>query len=229
MLHQLLESNRRPRRHPLVVTVSVVAHVAVIALALSRPGDASPRVPDDEAIVHPIYTALEQATPISGSRHGVAGGTPTRPRTFAAPGVDVPVVDVGTATVDIGTEPPREAFGGGTVGDVLRGGGMGSGGGEALSFDQVEKPVLPLPGSPAPAYPAMLRAAAVEGRVVARFVVDTMGRVEPGSFRVLESTHELFVGSVRAALPAMRYLPAEAGGRRVRQLVQQTFEFTLER
>jgi hypothetical protein len=32
---------------------------------------------------------------------------------------------------------------------------------------------------------------------------------------------------VRAVLPALRFLPAEAGGRRVRQLVRQPFTFAL--
>ena len=228
MLHQLLESDRRPRRHPLVTAFSVAAHVAVIALVLSRRGDASARRPDDEAILHPIYAAPGQATPSTTRRGGGGSGVPSQRTTITSAEVKAPAIDIGTAAVDIGTPPPHENFGSGGVSGVL-GGDTGPGGGEALAFDQVEKPVLPRPGTPTPAYPAMLRAAAVEGRVIARFVVDTTGRVEPGSFMVLESTHELFTASVRAALPAMRYLPAEAGGRRVRQLVQQTFEFTLAR
>ncbi|NJN05990.1 MAG: hypothetical protein HC814_05950 [Rhodobacteraceae bacterium] len=60
-------------------------------------------------------------------------------------------------------------------------------------------------------------------------MVDTLGRVEPGSFRVLDSAHPLFERAVRDALGAMRFVPAEAGGRRVRQVVEQSFLFTLRR
>jgi hypothetical protein len=42
-------------------------------------------------------------------------------------------------------------------------------------------PVQPHPGNRAPRYPAVLAAAGIEGEVVMRFVVDTLGRVERGS------------------------------------------------
>ncbi len=100
----------------------------------------------------------------------------------------------------------------------------------ATYFDfQVEKTASAIPGSGMPRYPAILRSAAVEGQVVAQFVVDTTGRVEPGSFTVVKSTHDLFVQSVRAALPSMRFEPAQVGGRKVRQQMQQPFVFQLSR
>lgn len=97
-------------------------------------------------------------------------------------------------------------------------------------FDfQVEKPVAPIPGSGSPRYPEILLSAGVEGQVLAQFVVDTLGRVESGSFKVIRSDHDLFTAAVRSALPAMRFLPAEVGGRKVKQLVQQPFVFNRQR
>ncbi|MGA1308947.1 MAG: TonB family protein [Gemmatimonadaceae bacterium] len=97
-------------------------------------------------------------------------------------------------------------------------------------FDfQVEKPVAPIPGSGAPRYPEILLSAGVEGQVLGQFVVDTLGRVESGSFKVIRSDHDLFTAAVRSALPAMRFLPAEVGGRKVKQLVQQPFVFNRQR
>jgi TonB family protein len=93
---------------------------------------------------------------------------------------------------------------------------------------QVEKPVVAL-NTAAPSYPAALQAQGVTGRVVAQFVVDETGRVDVGTFRVIESSHELFSSAVRAALPRMRFQPAEIAGRRVKQLVQQPFVFQLGR
>ncbi len=48
-----------------------------------------------------------------------------------------------------------------------------------------------------------------------------------GSYKVLKTTHELFGSAVKNALPGMRFIPAEVGGRRVRQLVQQPFTFAI--
>ncbi|MEJ7808884.1 MAG: energy transducer TonB [Gemmatimonadaceae bacterium] len=62
-----------------------------------------------------------------------------------------------------------------------------------------------------------------------RFVIDTTGRVERGSLVVERSDHALFTSAVRAALPSHRFLPAESGGRKVRVLAQQAFEFRIER
>jgi len=92
---------------------------------------------------------------------------------------------------------------------------------------QVEKPVVPAPGSTSPRYPDMLRQAGVEGEVLAQFVVDTTGRAEAGSLKILKSSHDLFIQSVRNALPQMKFIPAEVGGRKVKQLVQQPFTFSI--
>ena len=94
---------------------------------------------------------------------------------------------------------------------------------------QVEKPVVPAPGSTSPRYPDMLRQAGVEGEVLAQFVVDTTGRAEANSLKILKSSHDLFVQSVRNALPQMKFIPAEVGGRKVKQLVQQPFTFSISK
>ena len=65
--------------------------------------------------------------------------------------------------------------------------------------------------------------------MLVQFVVDTAGRVETSTFKVLRQSHNEFEAAVRGALPKMRFLPAELKGRRVRQLVQQPFVFALAR
>ena len=92
---------------------------------------------------------------------------------------------------------------------------------------QVEKQVAPQAGNPGPRYPDMLRSANVEGEVLAQFVVDTTGRADMSTFKVLKSSHDLFTNSVRSTLPNMRFYAAEIGGRKVKQLVQMPFQFTL--
>jgi len=92
---------------------------------------------------------------------------------------------------------------------------------------QVEKPVMQAPGSPTPAYPDILRQAGVEGEALVSFVVDTTGRADVASFKVIRTTHELFATAVKNALPRMRFIPAEVGDKKVRQLVQQPFSFAI--
>ena len=92
---------------------------------------------------------------------------------------------------------------------------------------QVDHPAAFDASSAAPIYPDSLRQAGVEGEVLAQFVVDTLGIVERGSFVLLSATHRLFTQSVREALPAMHFRPAELNGQRIRQLVQVPFVFRL--
>jgi len=86
-----------------------------------------------------------------------------------------------------------------------------------------------MPGTPPPRYPEVLRSSGVEGQVVAVFVVNEMGRAEADSIRFSRSDNRLFEDAVKESLRRMRFVPAEIGGRKVRQLVQMPFVFTLAR
>ena len=94
---------------------------------------------------------------------------------------------------------------------------------------QVEVQVAFDARSPMPRYPSFLRDAGVEGFTRVRFVVDTLGRVEPATVQVLESTHPAFAVAVQAVLPQMRFTAARVGERRVRQLVEFPLQFRLKR
>ncbi|AHG92072.1 TonB family protein [Gemmatirosa kalamazoonensis] len=94
---------------------------------------------------------------------------------------------------------------------------------------QVEKPVAPAPGNMGPRYPDELRAAKVEGTVYAAFVVDTTGLPIMDTFKVMKSDHPLFTQAVRTALAEMKFVPAMVGDRKVKQLVQAPFQFSLSK
>jgi protein TonB len=83
------------------------------------------------------------------------------------------------------------------------------------------------PGNPAPRYPAELRAAGIQGEVVAQFVVNREGAAEVESFKVLKASDPQFVDAVKAVLPQMRFYPAQVDGQPVKQLTQMSFEFNL--
>lgn len=116
-------------------------------------------------------------------------------------------------------------------------GGIASGvvGGTAIVTDktyfefQVEKPAQAASGNPAPRYPEVLKSSGVEGKVMAQFVVLESGRADMSEFKILSSDNDLFSSAVKNVLPSMRFLPAEIGGKKVRQLVQLPFEFKINR
>lgn len=96
----------------------------------------------------------------------------------------------------------------------------------------------PLPNNPSPMFPLELApppmTASVHkadskqvawGEVVARFLVDTAGVVEPATFQVIQASDPLFVREVRRVLPLLRYFPAEIAGRPAPEVIEQRFEF----
>lgn len=106
-------------------------------------------------------------------------------------------------------------------------GGEPSGAGAAvLRAAEVDQPVVALQ-LPRPVYPPALQQAGIAGHVVATFVVDTLGRVEPESWSVEERSHPHFEEPVRRAVLAGRFQPARVRGQPVRQLVRQRFSFTI--
>lgn len=91
--------------------------------------------------------------------------------------------------------------------------------------DQVEDAARVGEGSVVPQYPDSLWRAGISGRVVAEFIVDTAGAIEPGSLRIVSTTHPSFTWAVKAALDEGTYRSAFLHGKRVRQIVQLPFVF----
>jgi TonB family protein len=95
---------------------------------------------------------------------------------------------------------------------------------------QVDTPaVLDTVSMPAVTYPPSMRASGTNGVVIAEFVVDTTGAVEPEHVGIVASTDPLFADAVRDALRLATFRPAMHQGRAVRQLVRQPFEFRAPR
>jgi TonB family protein len=80
-------------------------------------------------------------------------------------------------------------------------------------------------GEPAPRYPDSLRAAGVGGRVLVEFIVDSTGRVDPGSVLVVSSSHPGFEAPTREAIVASTFRPSLVQGHAVRVLITQPVNF----
>jgi protein TonB len=81
----------------------------------------------------------------------------------------------------------------------------------------------------APEYPDLLRQAGIEGSVTIEVIIDTLGRAEPGSLRVVQSTNKAFELAARDAVLKSLYRPGRVRGQAVRVLVQVPIAFGIRR
>lgn len=235
---RLLESQRMRERRSTGVVASLVAHAAIVAAAVAGTVNAGAAarvldVPDEIIYRAPAPEPDRQVGPTTS--HGTPHpGAPTDSRPLPdAPTIipgELPPVDFGPVTGPA-IDPTADALRRGGPGT---GGGGGTGGTEAgpggtWDAHAVEVPAMPDARNPVPSYPEPLRVAGVAGRVLVEFVVDTTGRVRPGSLAILEVTHELFVPAVRRNVPSLRFAPARVAGRPVAQRVRMPFEFDIVR
>jgi TonB family protein len=91
----------------------------------------------------------------------------------------------------------------------------------------VEKQARMKGESPHPAYPAELQRAGTSGQAILEFTIDTAGRVDPASIRLVSSTDPRFAVASRQALSQMEFQPARVDGRRVQSIVQMPFMFNI--
>jgi hypothetical protein len=143
-------------------------------------------------------------------------------------GVALPNVDLTSKVTDSldFTAPPKLDAGGSGLGKGTEGGSLNSG---IYTADLVERTVMPFANNPKPVYPPSMLSAGIEASFVVQFVVDTTGRVDEHSMKFPSNAGRLFVESVQRVLSRSKYRPAELGGRRVNQLVEQQFTFRIAR
>jgi len=236
MFNNLLESKPKKEKRGGGTVTSVVLHSIIVGLAVYATANAAiknekPRQEKIDFVETPKDQPPPKEEPPPPPPPDVVVAPPP-PKGFQVLTAPVEIPDV-IPDIDLSKKVTDEAdfSGKGVAGGVAK----GKEGGAVVQSDQpyfdfqVEKPVVPAPGSISPRYPDMLRQAGVEGEVLAQFVVDTTGKAEPGSLKILKSSHDMFVQSVKNALPNMKFIPAEVGGRKVKQLVQQPFTFSISK
>lgn len=93
--------------------------------------------------------------------------------------------------------------------------------GPQRALAQADQRAQPLSSNRPPVFPELLRHGVSGGNVRVRFVVDTSGRVEQASWRVLESANEIILRAVRDGMMRWRFTPARRDGRTVSDTVEQ--------
>jgi TonB family protein len=220
----LLESDRSLLRSAELITISVATHATVIGFVLFSPAGTF-HLPTDERD-QPILFLLPPD----------AAGEDERQAEIFLPGKPGSGLDAASAA-------PAEGQGFRLEGNERRarpkGDRAGAKGDEpfgpapflvekAYTAIEVDQMVERYESSAAPVYPPELSARGTEGQVEASYVVDSAGRVDTTTIRVMRSDHDRFTESVRAALAEARFRPAKRSGRAVRQLVMQRFRFKLD-
>ena len=237
MFRHLLESAPSRQRTRSAALISFTFHATLVgsalaATALDPRAEPEPTVPTKP----PIYVITERPVdPAPSPRPAPPTATPSVPSPMPpilvpteVPTTLPPVPEPGTPTMDPWTTlPPTPGAPGGTGDPSAPAGPVGDG--SPMWPEDVAYPAKPLGAMREPRYPDPLRTSHLEGSVIATYVVDTLGRVEPASFKAREATHPLFEQAVRSALMQQRFRAAQWNGRRVRQLVEQQFIFRLNR
>lgn len=229
MFDTLLESKVARSRSAGGAFASVTAHSALIAAAVLATARATVQTAKPVEHTHVLYfPPAPIAAPPSIPAKSPSPRVPALPTPIqvSTPVSKFPPLDFGGLTSlpgDITSPPiPMAASAGHPGAAAIDPGGV-------FQENQVEKPASLIAGSAAPRYPETLRSSGIEGKVIALFVVDEEGRAEVDSVRFARSDNRLFEEAVKVALRRMRFVPAEAGGRKVRQLVQMPFVFTIDR
>lgn len=109
----------------------------------------------------------------------------------------------------------------------------GNGNGPGLAADQVYSDATvderaEIVSAPPLDYPPALRHAGLQGRVTVQAVIDTLGRAEPASLKVIARPNTAFDESARAYVVHAVFRPARVKGRAVRVLIIVPVDYRIE-
>jgi protein TonB len=234
MLRVLLESKARRQRRIGGMALSVGVHLAIIGAATATTVHARRLEREPVIAVRVVPPAPHPVPTHPQPRRVTTDHAPTRGTTIVVEQIHItadiptslPTIDyTPRSTPDYVTGPSGTSSGTGVGPRSIVDGEATSDNTDWRGNDLLMRIVTPA----TPRYPESLRQAGLDGRVLVRFVVDTVGRIDLRSVQVVESTHDLFTRAVRDILGNFRFKPAEAKGHRVRAMAEMPFEFQIRK
>ena len=225
MFNNLIESNRKPNRKGAfgLGAVSLIGHSAIVLAAVVATLSAGQK--KDEQTLDTAMVFLNQQEEKKPEEQPPVVDVPQLKgfQTVVAP------TDIPTNIPPINLQQhfdPKDYTGTGVEGGI--------GTGIVPSSDQVfmesvveERPEV-LSG-PALNYPDLLRQAGVEGRVLVQAIIDTLGKAEPPSVKVLQSPNPGFDQPAKNYVLRALFRPARVHGKAVRVLVNLPIDFKIKR
>jgi protein TonB len=216
----LIESKRQPNKKRVlgVGFVSLVIHTAIIAgaiIATVNAGSGDTKVHVDTTVVfleQQQQKAPEQPVQLDMPLKGF--------QTVVAPSeipTDLPPINLQEHF------NPKDYSGSGVEGGVAEGLAPPDG---VYMESIVEQRPDRLAG-PNPVFPELLKQAGIQGRVRVQFVVDTTGRAEPNSIRIVQSPNPGFNDVVKNSVLHTLFRPGRVRGHAVRVLIELPFDFKI--
>jgi TonB family protein len=218
----LIESGRKPDTKIFGVgLVSLTIHTAIIAgavYATLSAGETDTAVRVDTTVVF-IDQQQQQKPP---EPQPVQLDVPLKGfQTVVAPAViptNIPPVNL-TEHFD-----PKDYSGTGVEGGIAT--GLVPTGNEVFMEAIVEEKPSVLSG-PQLVYPDLLKQAGIQGRVIVQAIIDTSGRAEPASVKILQSPNPGFDQPAKNYVLKALFRPARVHGRAVRVLVNVPIDFKI--
>ena len=223
MFDTLIESKRKTNRKKglSVGFVSLSIHAAIIAAAVAatlHAGQADHAVKVDTAMVY-LEQHQEQKPP---EQQPVQLDVQLKGfQTVVAPDIiptNIPPVNLQEHF------DPKDYSGTGVEGGIST--GVVPTGNEVFMEAIVEEKPSVLSG-PQPQYPELLRQAGIQGRVMVQAIIDTTGRAEPASLKIIASPNPGFDQSAKNYVLKALFRPARVHGRAVRVLINIPIDFKI--
>jgi TonB family protein len=221
----LIESGRRPEKKRLfgVGFASIAIHAGLIGAAVWATLGAN--ATNDKVLADTTMVFLNQQQEQKPPEQQVV--MPDVPlkgfQTVVAPDIiptSIPQINL-TEHFD-----PKDYSGTGVEGGVANGLVPNS---DAIYTTAIVEEQPELLSGPHPAFPELLKQAQIQGRVIVQAVIDTAGRAEPNSIKVLQSPNPGFNPSAVDAVRRSLFRPARVHGRAVRVLIQIPYDFKITR
>ena len=237
MFNNLIESKAKKQRSPAGTAVSVIVHAVLISGAVYATAHATiaAEKPKEEKVTLVEMKKNDppppKEPPPPPPKNVVVAPPVAKGFQVLTPPINIPdvipKVDLSKRVTDASDFSGKGVAGGRANGDANIKSAPTVNTDQPYFEFQVEKQAATVPGSLTAAYPEILKSSGGDGKVTAQFVVDTSGRADMSTWKVLESTNDLFSQAAKDGVRKARFYAAEIGGKKVKQLVQLPFTFNL--
>ena len=222
MFDNLIESRRKKNSKRVfgLSFLSLMIHTVVIGAAVYATLNAGPADNSVKVDTAMVYLAQQQQKP--PEQQPVQLDVPLKGfQTVVAPDV----IPTNLPPVNLQEKfDPKDYSGSGVEGGVAN--GLVPTGNEVFLENIVEEKPSVLSG-PIPVYPELLKQAQIQGRAIVQAVIDTLGRAEPNSVKIIQSPNPGFDQSAKQYVLKALFRPARVHGRAVRVLINIPIDYKI--
>ncbi len=239
MFENLIESGRKPKASLGQQAVSLAIHVGILFGAVKATQGAAEVIREIAVDTTMVFLKPPEAPPPPPPEQQVVVSANPPPQGFQ---VVTPPENIPTEIPPVNLNErfdPKDFTGKGVEGGIAAGVAGGTGpvptieGEVFLAAEVDEQPQMKSLNDCVSAltanYPAVMKSAGIPGKVSMQFVVNTDGRVDPGTVKIMSSSHKAFEQPAREVIssPACTFKSGTSRGQPVRVLVQQGVSFKL--